>query len=103
MNPPSKFFMLVISFSILALLAGCWDYKEIERKAYVIGIGLDKGKEEGTLEVSYLIGNPEVGSQQSGGSSMEKPSEIITINVTDFIWHGILLIRLFRGKSHTIY
>jgi Ger(x)C family germination protein len=82
MNPLFKLFLLV---PILFLLAGCWDHKEIERKSYVIGIGLDKGKEQGTLEITYLIGNPEVGSQQSGGSSMEEPSELVTVNVTDYI------------------
>ncbi|MBT2758231.1 Ger(x)C family spore germination protein [Mesobacillus foraminis] len=82
MKPLFKVLLLV---PFLFLLAGCWDLKEIEQKAYVIGIGLDKGKEEGTLEISYLIGNPEVGSQQSGGSSMEQPSELITINVADYI------------------
>ena len=58
---------LVVSFSLL--LAGCYDMSETDKRAYVVRIGLDKGEEEGSVKVTYLISNPEVGSQQSGGNT----------------------------------
>ena len=64
------------------LLSGCWDRKELEDKAYVIGLGLDKSEHEGKIKVTMLIANPEVGSVQGGGGSIEKPKEIIHLMPT---------------------
>lgn len=66
-------------------LAGCWDKQELNEKAFVIGIGLDKDEEEGKVKVTYLITNPEAGAQQAGGTSTEPPQEIITLVADDFI------------------
>lgn len=78
-----------VKFLLLALwvlpLTGCWDQKELDQKAYVIAIGLDKHEVEGKVKVTYMIANPEVGSQQSGGGINEPPQEIITISADDFI------------------
>ncbi|HAQ08082.1 MAG TPA: hypothetical protein DCR24_11370, partial [Bacillus bacterium] len=78
-----KMIMLVV---MTAVLPGCWDQHEIDEKAYVIAIGLDEHEAEGKVKVTYLIANPEVGSQQTGGSSnSESPEEIITVIADDFI------------------
>ena len=74
---------LVVSFSLL--LAGCYDMSETDKRAYVVRIGLDKGEEEGSVKVTYLISNPEVGSQQSGGNTNEPPSEVISFDANDFM------------------
>ncbi|MGG3468753.1 Ger(x)C family spore germination protein [Neobacillus pocheonensis] len=77
-----KVLLLVASIS---LLTGCWDQEELEDKAYVIGLGLDKSKHKGKIIVTMLLANPEVGSMQGGGGSTEKPREIITFEANDFI------------------
>ncbi|WP_102264146.1 Ger(x)C family spore germination protein [Mesobacillus jeotgali] len=74
----------IMTFIILSL-TGCWDKKELDQKAYVIGIGLDTHEKEGKIKVTYLVANPEVGSQQSGGGSTESPEEIISLVADDFI------------------
>lgn len=74
----------LITFMLLSL-TGCWDHKELDQKAYVIGIGLDKHEVEGKVKVTYMIANPEVGSQQSGGGNNEPAQEIITLVADDFI------------------
>lgn len=74
-----------IMIGMILSLTGCWDQKELDQKAYVIGIGLDEHEIEGKVQVTYLIANPEVGSQQSGGGTNEPPEEIITLVADDFI------------------
>ncbi|SFA87874.1 MULTISPECIES: Ger(x)C family spore germination protein [unclassified Bacillus (in: firmicutes)] len=76
---------ILILFTILFSLTGCWDKTEVEERAYVIGIGMDKSKIKDMLEITFLIANPEVGSQQGGGSSNEPPQEVITITANDLI------------------
>jgi len=72
-------FLLVVIF----LLSGCWDQVGIEKRAYVVAIGVDKGKNDDHIIVTYLIANPEL-SKQEGGSS-EPSQEIITFAANDFI------------------
>lgn len=75
--------MICLIFLVVSL-GGCWDKKEIERNAYVVAIGLDKGK-EAKLKITYLISNPEYGSIQQGGSTNEPPVEIITFETDDLV------------------
>lgn len=70
---------------IVCSLTGCWDKEELEDNAYVIGLGIDRSKHEGNIKVTMLIANPEVGSVQGGGGSIEKPREIISFDAIDFI------------------
>lgn len=76
---------MLLFFVIVCLLTGCWDRQEIEDKAYVIGLGLDRSKDEGKILVTMLLANPEVGSMQGGGGSTEKPREIVSFDANDFI------------------
>ncbi|WNF22332.1 Ger(x)C family spore germination protein [Mesobacillus jeotgali] len=79
--------LIKISIMVIIILSltGCWDKKELDQKAYVIGIGLDTHEKEGKITVTYLIANPEVGSQQSGGGTPESPEEVISLVADDFI------------------
>jgi spore germination protein KC len=70
---------------MVCLLTGCSDREELEDRSYVIGLGIDKSEHKGKIKVTMLLANPEVGSMQGGGGSTEKPREIITFNVNDFI------------------
>jgi len=67
------------------MLVGCSDLQEIDQRAYVLGIGLDKAEEKGTFKITYLISNPEAGSTQQGGGGDEPTHEIITFNASSFI------------------
>lgn len=73
-------FLLLIIFP----LGGCWDKAEIEKKAYVIAMGLDKGKDS-NIKITYLIANPDYGTQVQGGGTDEPPQEIITFETGDII------------------
>lgn len=70
---------------LMVSLSGCWDQQELEKKAYVIAIGLDKAKGDRLIKITYQIANPEVGSQQQGGSAKEPPDEIISFTTNDLI------------------
>ncbi len=74
-------------FLFICLLTGCWDKEELEENAYVIGLGLDKNEETDQLNITFLIANPSVGSQQGGGgaSSSESAQEVLTITANDFV------------------
>jgi len=76
---------VLILVCIVLSMAGCWDKTELDEKAYVIGLGLDTHEKAGKIKVTYLIANPEVGSQQSGGGTNEPPQEIVTFVANDFI------------------
>ncbi|ASK63679.1 hypothetical protein CFK37_16695 [Virgibacillus phasianinus] len=75
---------LIYLIPILLTLSGCWNQSQIEERAYVIAIGLDKAEASNRIKVTYLIANPEYGSQIQGGGTEEPPQEIISF-VTDDI------------------
>ncbi|WLR55794.1 hypothetical protein LC048_01945 [Mesobacillus subterraneus] len=81
----SKMIKILMLLIITWSLSGCFDQKELDEKAYVIGIGLDQHKAEGKVKVTYLMANPEVGSQQTSGGANEPPQEIVTLIADDFI------------------
>ncbi|RFB17600.1 Ger(x)C family spore germination protein [Bacillus sp. HNG] len=85
MKRQAKIIKFSFLFTILFILVGCWDKQEIDEKAYVLGIGLDKSDVKGFLKITYLISNPEAGSTQQGGGSNEPSHEIITLNASSFI------------------
>ncbi|MBU8916573.1 Ger(x)C family spore germination protein [Neobacillus sp. 114] len=77
-----KFLLIVV---IVFSLTGCWDREEMEDRSYVIGLGLDRSHHKGKIKVTMLLANPEVGSQQGGGGSTEKPREIVSFDANDII------------------
>ncbi|WP_428909543.1 Ger(x)C family spore germination protein [Niallia sp. Krafla_26] len=80
-----RVYKIILLFMFISILTGCWDKKELEDRAYVIGLGIDPSKEKGKIKVTMLFANPEVGSIQGGGGSIEQPREIITFDAMDFI------------------
>src|SRR5947199_3401711 len=76
---------ILVFLVMVCFLTGCWDRKELEGNAYVIGLGLDHSKQKGKIKVTMLIANPEVGSLQGGGGSTEKPREIVSLDANDII------------------
>jgi len=73
---------IVLLFSLL--LSGCWDAVELEEQAYVVAIGMDEG-EDNQLEITFQIGNPQVGSSDRANADREPASEIITLVAPDKI------------------
>ncbi|WP_404357687.1 Ger(x)C family spore germination protein [Cytobacillus firmus] len=68
---------------MIFLLSGCWDQISIDKRAYVVAVGLDKGEKEDEIKITYLISNPELSKQQGG--SDEPPREIISFQTSDII------------------
>ena len=75
-------FRFLFLISMLPILSGCWDQINIDKRAYVVAIGLDKG-ENNNIKITYLISNPEFSKQE--GPSSEPSHDIITIPANDII------------------
>ena len=58
---------LLIIISIF-ISCGCWDRIEIEDRAFVLGIGLDKGDKSGEIALTYQIALPSAMYGENGGS-----------------------------------
>lgn len=66
----------MLIFSLL-FLEGCWGKKEVEELAFVIGIGIDKGSEEGKYLLTYQIAMP----KKSGESGAEMEDWTLSVEV----------------------
>lgn len=73
----------ILLFLSLLILTSCWDAKELDELAYVIGIGLDY-EENDKVRITYLIVNPDFGTESSGASDAE-PFSVFSL-VTDDIF-----------------
>lgn len=73
----------MIAGVILCLLTGCADRTELEEEAFVVVMGIDQSKEKGSIDVTYQIANPQVGSTDRSKADNEPPSELITITAPD--------------------
>jgi spore germination protein KC len=69
---------IILMCLAVLLFTGCWDRVEVEEMAYVMAIGIDKGKGD-HYNITYQIANPQVGTTQSAESQNEPASEIITV------------------------
>lgn len=71
----SRFTFFTVATAIALFLGGCWDYLDIENRAYVFGVAVDKNPEgEGllaTVEIAHPQGQPQSGSP--GGQLPEPP------------------------------
>lgn len=76
--------LLSVIILLLVVLSGCWDQKQVDKRAYVYAIGMDMAEEENKFNITYLIVNPEYGSQVSS-STNESPQELITFETNDLI------------------
>lgn len=62
---------LIGLLSLLLLLPGCWDMRELEESNYVIAVGIDKGKKD-RLAVTFVLADPH---DESGGGDKGKEKE----------------------------
>ncbi|PLT35413.1 Ger(x)C family spore germination protein [Bacillus sp. V5-8f] len=69
---------VVLLILTLSLLAGCWDSRELNDLALVVGAALDKSKEDQImLTVQILTPRSAGSSQQGGGGSSTQPQFVI--------------------------
>jgi len=71
-----KFLLLVFIVPGLLFLTSCWDYIEIERSAFILGIGLDKEGDQ--ILVTYQIAQPNAYGREGGGDV----EGFVNINIT---------------------
>jgi spore germination protein KC len=61
--------MIIILLLLLPVLSGCWNQKELTDLAFVMAMGVDKGKEK-KFDVSFQLVNPSnVSAGQTGGGN----------------------------------
>ncbi|MET3508006.1 Ger(x)C family spore germination protein [Halalkalibacter oceani] len=80
-----KRYLPLVSLWLLLFLTGCYDLTELEQKAYVVAIGIDRTDEQGMYEVSFQMANPEVGTTTQAAATDEQPKETVTLVAPDFI------------------
>lgn len=52
-----KRFLFLFFVASLFFLSGCWDKMELEDRAYVVALGLDKNEKENFIDVTFQIAN----------------------------------------------
>ncbi len=75
-------------FSIVILLTGCWDRKELEEISYAVAVGIDipEGvdlKKEQSFDITFEFSNPKL--QINGAAGQTDKKEVVTITSPDFI------------------
>lgn len=94
-------FLLTIS-SLVILLAGCTGKTEINNLGLVMAVGLDKGDEEGTIQITAQIVRPADSRGQTGAPSGQTGEPIWSTTATgDSIFSAIR--HLGRHSSRRIY
>ncbi|MDK2985716.1 MAG: spore germination protein [Clostridia bacterium] len=68
-------FKLIIFIIFILSIAGCWNRRELDTLAIVFGVGIDKAKKPGNIEITAQVIKPgEMKSPQGGsGGGGEKP------------------------------
>ena len=63
-----KLCLLAIVVLVSLSTTGCWDRTDIEKNAFILGIGIDKGEKDGIV-VTYQIALPQgiMAAEQGGG------------------------------------
>lgn len=69
--------MLLLCIILMITLTGCWDRVDIEKYAFILGIGVDEGEKDG-ISATYQIALPDaiMGARQGGGDGAS------TVNIT---------------------
>lgn len=86
-----RFPIVAILVLSLFLLEGCAGKREVEQLAFIIGIGIDQGKEPNTFKVTFQIAQP----KSSGGSAIEMENWTVSIETES--------IRLIGQKINQIF
>lgn len=70
---------LLLLFCCLVLLSGCWDGRELEKRAIVLMIGIDRAEEGVRVSLQWALPQSMTASPgQEGGSKSNEPAVVIT-------------------------
>lgn len=75
----------LIIIAVLVLVAGCSRSSEPDELAYIVAIGIDKGEEDKTYDVTLQIANPLAisgGSKEEGGEGGKKTVSNLTVEAS---------------------
>ncbi|HLN62631.1 MAG TPA: Ger(x)C family spore germination protein [Symbiobacteriaceae bacterium] len=103
---------VALLLTLASTLAGCWGRRELEEQAFVMAVGVDKGKES-LYSVTFAIALPEkmAGGGKGGGgggkplmlTTLEAPTVAAAISMADSILSRQLSLRhtkaLFMGEE----
>jgi spore germination protein KC len=64
-----KYTYVFIAVTCSLLLSGCWDKKELNEVAVVIGVGIDKADEQ-DYKITAQVIKPSAGNEKAGGSEL---------------------------------
>ena len=95
MNRKIAFILLLMILS--TLLTSCFDSREIDDKAYVIALGLDKG-ETNHLRMTLQFAVPSKISSGEGGGGGEGSTSITTVD-TPTLYAGLNMINTYVSKQ----
>lgn len=74
----SRFVLFSVVIAVALIVSGCWDYLDIENRAYVFGVAVDRNPDgEGylaTIEIAHPQGQPQSGSP---GGQLPEPPKIL--------------------------
>jgi spore germination protein KC len=65
-----KYIYVWIAVTCSLVLSGCWDKKELNEVAVVIGVGIDKTTDEQEYKVTAQVIKPASGDEKAGGSEL---------------------------------
>lgn len=84
----TSFFILLLS--LLLLVTGCWDQKELEERTYVVAIGMDLPEgidieKEQAVDVTFQFSNPKLNIKGASPSGESEKEEVITLTAPDLV------------------
>ncbi len=87
--------LLAALLAASVLLSGCNMSTEVNDKAYVIAVGVDKGS-NGLLKVTFMFAYPSGGGDEAGGEKVDE-KDIVTVEAPS-IYSGMRLLDTFKSK-----
>lgn len=70
-----RFLKVVVCILLILGFCGCWDSRELNKLAIVMGMGIDKGNDPGTIQFTAQVidvGNIRTAGSNGGGGGQEK-------------------------------
>ncbi|MCX7748793.1 MAG: Ger(x)C family spore germination protein [Clostridia bacterium] len=90
--------MVLVVFIFTSLFTGCFDRREVDDLAYVMAIGIDKGKTN-FIKLTFQIAKPQGGGEGGGGGGGEEKSFILTTIESPSIFSGLNMVNTFVSRQ----
>ena len=95
--------IFILALFAATLLAGCYDSREIDDMAYVVSLGLDKGKTNAlrlTIQIAIPVATGAGGGGEGGGGGGEgSDSSFITTIETPSLYSGLNMANNYISKQ----